>query len=117
MHFNSNFSVKLRDDDVRNVRWGEEEKREKREERVEPSVLIYQTDLCGALLDELDRRTIGVKETSLREKRTANENAGSNFFADVKAYFNSNITHVDLVTSRISIKQNSEQSTQQQQQE
>ncbi|KAL9179322.1 hypothetical protein ACHAXT_008612 [Thalassiosira profunda] len=39
LHFNAKWNIKLRD----------------RESGVEPSVLIYQTDLCGALLDELDK--------------------------------------------------------------
>lgn len=67
LHINSKFNVKLRD----------------REDGVEPSVLIYQTDLCSALLDELDRR--------------AND---ADF--NVKVHFDSNITHVDLASSEIS---------------
>lgn len=72
LHFNSKFNVKLRD----------------REEGVEPSVLIYQTDLCGALLDELDGRSGG-------------GGGGANVF---EVHFNSNIARVDLASSMISVK-------------
>jgi kynurenine 3-monooxygenase len=65
LHFNSKFGIKLRD----------------AEDGVEPSVLIYQTDLCAALLDELDRRQIG----------------------NVRVYFDSRIADVDLASSTISL--------------
>jgi len=55
---------------------------------VEPSVLIYQTDLCGALLDELDGRSGG-------------GGGGANVF---EVHFNSNIARVDLASSMISVK-------------
>ena len=41
LHLSQKLNVKLRD----------------REEGVEPSVLIYQTDLCSGLLDELEIRS------------------------------------------------------------
>ncbi len=65
LHFNSKFSIKLRDV----------------EDGVEPSVLIYQTDLCAALLDELDRRQID----------------------NVRVHFDSRIDDVDLESSTISL--------------
>jgi len=65
LHFNSKLGIKLRD----------------AEDGVEPSVLIYQTDLCAALLDELDRRQIG----------------------NVSVHFDSRIDDVDLASSTISL--------------
>ena len=65
LHFNSKFGIKLRD----------------AEDGVEPSVLIYRTDLCAALLDELDRRQIG----------------------NVRVHFDSRIADVDLASSTISL--------------
>eukprot|EP00579_Thalassiosira_antarctica_P011828 CAMPEP_0201922054 /NCGR_PEP_ID=MMETSP0903-20130614/10208_1 /ASSEMBLY_ACC=CAM_ASM_000552 /TAXON_ID=420261 /ORGANISM="Thalassiosira antarctica, Strain CCMP982" /LENGTH=637 /DNA_ID=CAMNT_0048459127 /DNA_START=13 /DNA_END=1926 /DNA_ORIENTATION=+ len=77
LHLTSKFNVKLRD----------------REDGVEPSVLIYQTDLCAALLDELDRRA----------------NANSESLANIVTFhFDSNITHVDLASSAISVKEGNE---------
>lgn len=66
LHFNSRYSIKLRD----------------AEAGVEPSVLIYQTDLCAALLDELDTRSLGDKVT---------------------VRFDSKIVDVDLSSSTISL--------------
>ena len=43
LHLSSKINIKLRD----------------REEGVEPSLLIYQSDLCGSLLNELERRADG----------------------------------------------------------
>ncbi|KAL7508212.1 hypothetical protein ACHAXN_005295 [Cyclotella atomus] len=68
LHINERINVKLRDAEV----------------GVEPSVLIYQTDLCGALLDELDNRS---KDSSI----------------DVRVQFNANVTDVDLISSQIKI--------------
>jgi kynurenine 3-monooxygenase len=68
LHINEKINVKLRDAEV----------------GVEPSVLIYQTDLCGALLDELDKRS---KDSSI----------------DVRVQFNANATDLDLTTSQITI--------------
>lgn len=62
LHFNKKLSVKLRD----------------REEGVEPSVLIYQTDL---LLDELEKRS---------EKNSAQQ-------CNVNVHYDANITQVDLI--------------------
>jgi kynurenine 3-monooxygenase len=53
---------------------------------VEPSVLIYQTDLCGALLEELDRR-----------------NNDTPSFTAVDIRFDANVTHVNLTSSQITI--------------
>ncbi|KAL7470667.1 hypothetical protein ACHAXS_010922 [Conticribra weissflogii] len=75
LHLTKNFNVKLRDDTDQKYKNGGEE--------IEPSVLIYQTDLCGALLDELERRDGQSK---------------------VNLYFDSNITHVDLLDSTISLE-------------
>ncbi|KAL7532216.1 hypothetical protein ACHAXR_007356 [Thalassiosira sp. AJA248-18] len=77
LHFNSKWNIKLRD----------------KEEGVERSCLIYQTDLCGALLDELDTR--------------ANSNA-----RNVKVHFDSIIDHVDLLSSTISMKTGKKENTQ-----
>jgi kynurenine 3-monooxygenase len=68
LHINDKLNIKLRD-----VETG-----------VEPSVLIYQTDLCGALLDELDRRSRGIS-------------------TDVNVLFDKNISHVNLATSQVTI--------------
>ncbi|KAL7554449.1 hypothetical protein ACHAWF_019029 [Thalassiosira exigua] len=63
------------------------------EEGVEPSVLIYQTDLCGALLDEL-------------EKKAAEEDG-----ARAKVRFDANITRVDLSTSTLTLDREGEGAT------
>lgn len=68
LHFNKKLNVKLRD----------------REEGVEPSVLIYQTDLCESLLDEL-------------EKRSENKN--------VNVHYDTNITQVDLINGVLQTNQ------------
>ena len=68
LHINEKINVKLRDAEV----------------GVEPSVLIYQTDLCAALLDELDRRS---KDSDVK----------------LKVNFDANVTSVDLESSRITI--------------
>ncbi|KAL7483803.1 hypothetical protein ACHAW6_009445 [Cyclotella cf. meneghiniana] len=72
LHFNDKWNVKLRDDE--------------RNRGVEPSVLIYQTDLCGALLEELKRR---------------NDATPTSTAVDIR--FDANVTHVDLNASRITI--------------
>ncbi len=77
LHFNSKWNIKLRDDESSST--------SNEEDGSEPSVLIYQTDLCGALLDELDRRS-AMQDSIV-----------------VKVHFNSTITHVDLSTSEITI--------------
>ena len=66
LYINPSFNVKLRD----------------REEGVQPSVLIYQSDLCGALLDELEKRDVHNK---------------------VNLRFDANVNQVDLSSSQISI--------------
>lgn len=68
LHINEIINVKLRDTEA----------------GVEPSVLIYQTDLCCALLDELDNRS-KVSDVKLNIQ------------------FDANVTAVDLVSSRITI--------------
>jgi len=55
-----------------------------REDGVHPSVLIYQSDLCSALLDELERRAKAL-ETALNVR------------------FNSNIAMANLETSTLSL--------------
>ena len=67
LYFSSKINIKLRD----------------RDDAVEPSVLIYQTDLCSALLEEMDRRDS----------------------ASVNVHFDSNITHVDLESSAIFVEE------------
>mmetsp|Transcript_24549 Transcript_24549/g.50772 ORF Transcript_24549/g.50772 Transcript_24549/m.50772 type:complete len:595 (-) Transcript_24549:381-2165(-) len=76
LHLTKSFNIKLRDDDDQKNKIGGE--------GIEPSVLIYQTDLCGALLDELERR----------------DDQGK-----VNLHFNSNITHVDLLDSTITLQE------------
>ena len=68
LHFSKKLNVKLRD----------------REEGVEPSVLIYQTDLCESLLDEL-------------EKRSEHYN--------VNVHYDTNITQVDLINGVLQTNQ------------
>lgn len=74
LHLTPRVSFKLRD----------------REEGVEPSVLIYQTDLCGALLDELDAR-------------------GTDAGVDVEVRFDASVDRVDLSSSTISVKKDAGQ--------
>ena len=54
-------------------------------------MLIYQTDLCGALLDELDGRSVG-------------GDVGGRGANGVEVHFDLNIARVNLVSSVISIK-------------
>ncbi len=68
LHFNKKLSVKLRD----------------REEGVEPSVLIYQTDLCESLLDELEKRSE---------------------HCNVNVHYDTNITQVDLINGVLQTNQ------------
>lgn len=68
LHFNSKFNIKLRD----------------KEDGVEPSLLIYQSDLCAQLLDELESRCADADMLNV--------------------HFDSKITKVDLKTSTISTK-------------
>lgn len=68
LHINDKINVKLRDTEA----------------GVEPSVLIYQTDLCGALLDELDERS-----------RTSDVN--------IQVKFDKNVSDVNLTSSMITI--------------
>lgn len=50
LHLSENIKIRLRDATARKIeRYGDEEY------TVEPSLLIYQSDLCSAFLDELDR--------------------------------------------------------------
>lgn len=67
LHINGKINVKLRDTEA----------------GVEPSVLIYQTDLCGALLDELDERS---RKSDV----------------DVQVQFGKNVSDVNLTASTIS---------------
>lgn len=73
LHFTPKFNVKLRD----------------REEGVEPSVLIYQTDLCSGLLDELELRS------SESSKCT------------VKVHYETFIKHVDLANAIMETEEHS----------
>ena len=75
LHFNSKFNIKLRD----------------KEDGVEPSLLIYQSDLCARLLDEL-------------ESRCADTNT-------LKVNFDSKITNVDLEASTISTNDDKDSDT------
>eukprot|EP00574_Skeletonema_japonicum_P000223 CAMPEP_0201740600 /NCGR_PEP_ID=MMETSP0593-20130828/46388_1 /ASSEMBLY_ACC=CAM_ASM_000672 /TAXON_ID=267983 /ORGANISM="Skeletonema japonicum, Strain CCMP2506" /LENGTH=533 /DNA_ID=CAMNT_0048234919 /DNA_START=104 /DNA_END=1702 /DNA_ORIENTATION=- len=50
LHFSQKLNVKLRD----------------REDGVEPSVLIYQTDLCSGLLDELETRSLDKPQCTVK---------------------------------------------------
>ena len=72
LHLSEKISLKLRD----------------REEGTDPSVLIYQSDLCSALLDELERRAEILESTTLNVR------------------FNSNITKANLETSTLSFASN-----------
>jgi kynurenine 3-monooxygenase len=73
LHFSKQLNVKLRD----------------REEGVEPSVLIYQTDLCAALLDELEKRS------QLLDSSKCN----------VKVHYETIINEVDLVNAILQTNQ------------
>jgi kynurenine 3-monooxygenase len=70
LYFNSEFNIKLRDV----------------EDGIEPSLLIYQTDLCAALLNELDDRTRLLSYTN-----------------DVRVNFDSRVSHIDLTSSMITL--------------
>eukprot|EP00804_Cyclotella_cryptica_P006999 CCRYP_007137-RA/>CCRYP_007137-RA protein AED:0.29 eAED:0.29 QI:0/-1/0/1/-1/1/1/0/539 len=72
LHINDRWSVKLRDNE--------------RDGGVEPSVLIYQTDLCGALLEEWNRRKDSMPSSTA-----------------VNIHFDANVTHVNLTSSQITI--------------
>ena len=73
LHINDRFNVKLRDTET----------------GVEPSVLIYQTDLCGALLDELNKRS---EETSVT----------------LNVQYGKEVSHVNLTSSQITFRDNPE---------
>lgn len=73
LHFSKKLNVKLRD----------------REEGVEPSVLIYQTDLCESLLDELEKRS----------------GRNSDQQCNVNVHYDTNITQVDLINGVLQTNQ------------
>lgn len=71
LHINDKLNIKLRDTEA----------------GVEPSVLIYQTDLCGALLEELDERSETIS-------------------VDLNVHFDKDVSHVNLTSSQIVVGDN-----------